>query len=94
MGRPVEAGSYERILDALRRLAPEAALGADVMVGFPGETEDDFEELRGFLDRSPLTYFHVFSVFAAAGDAGRGPAPGPGRRRHGAGQGPPAPVGA
>jgi threonylcarbamoyladenosine tRNA methylthiotransferase MtaB len=61
MGRTVEAGSYERTLDRWSRLAPEAALGADIMVGFPGETEADFKDLCGFLDRSPLTYFHVFS---------------------------------
>ncbi len=45
----------------MRRLAPDAALGADIIVGFPGETEADFDELRGFLDGSPLTYVHVFS---------------------------------
>ena len=67
MGRPVEAGSYERILGSLRRLAPDAAIGADVMVGFPGESEDDFDELRGFLDRSPLTYVRVFSFSARQG---------------------------
>jgi threonylcarbamoyladenosine tRNA methylthiotransferase MtaB len=60
MGRAVEASSYSRILGELRRLAPEAALGADIIVGFPGETEADFDELRSFLDGSPLTYFHVF----------------------------------
>jgi threonylcarbamoyladenosine tRNA methylthiotransferase MtaB len=61
MGRPVEAGSYERLLDTFRCLSPDAALGADVMVGFSGETEDDFGQLRAFIDRSPLTYVHVFS---------------------------------
>lgn len=61
MGRPVEPGSYDRILTELRRLAPDAALGADMIVGFPGETEADFEELEGFVERSPLTYVHVFS---------------------------------
>jgi threonylcarbamoyladenosine tRNA methylthiotransferase MtaB len=60
MGRAVEPGSYGRILGELRRLSPDAALGADVLVGFPGETASDFDELRSFLDGSPLTYFHVF----------------------------------
>jgi threonylcarbamoyladenosine tRNA methylthiotransferase MtaB len=67
MGRPVEAGSHERLLDTLRRLSPDAALGADVMVGFPGETPDDYDELRGFIDRSPLTSVHVFSYSARQG---------------------------
>jgi threonylcarbamoyladenosine tRNA methylthiotransferase MtaB len=61
MGRPVGAGSYEWTLDEMARLAPEAALGADIMVGFPGETEADFEELKEFIERSALTYVHVFS---------------------------------
>ena len=69
MGRAVEAGSYGRILGELRRLAPDAALGADIIVGFPGETEADFDELRGFLDGSPLTYVHVFSYSPRPGTA-------------------------
>ncbi len=60
MGRPVDEGVYEALLDELARVVPEAALGADLLVGFPGETEADFEELRSFLDRSALTYAHVF----------------------------------
>jgi threonylcarbamoyladenosine tRNA methylthiotransferase MtaB len=61
MGRAVEAGAYDWMLGEMARLAPEAAIGADVMVGFPGETEADFEELRRFVERSSLTYTHVFS---------------------------------
>jgi len=39
---------------------PDAAIGADVMVGFPGETESEFEETRSLVERLPFTYLHVF----------------------------------
>jgi len=67
MGRPVEPGSYERLLGELRRRSPDAALGADVIAGFPGETEADFEELRAFVEASPLTYVHAFPYSARRG---------------------------
>jgi threonylcarbamoyladenosine tRNA methylthiotransferase MtaB len=60
MGRTVGAGESTGVLAELRRLAPDAAIGADVIVGFPGETDADFAELRDLLDASPLSYFHVF----------------------------------
>jgi len=60
MGRPVQDGAYEALVDSLARLVPDVALGADLMVGFPGETDADFETLRGFLERSALTYAHIF----------------------------------
>ena len=50
----------DRILKA-RALMPDAAIGADVMVGFPGETEADFEENRRFIADLPFTYLHVFT---------------------------------
>ncbi len=50
----------DRILKA-RRLMPDAAIGADVMVGFPGETDADFEESRAFIASLPFTYLHVFT---------------------------------
>jgi threonylcarbamoyladenosine tRNA methylthiotransferase MtaB len=50
----------DRILKA-RALMPDAAIGADVMVGFPGETDLDFEESRAFIAALPFTYLHVFT---------------------------------
>jgi threonylcarbamoyladenosine tRNA methylthiotransferase MtaB len=44
-----------------RTLMPECAVGADVMVGFPGETDADFEESRQFIESLPFTYLHVFT---------------------------------
>jgi threonylcarbamoyladenosine tRNA methylthiotransferase MtaB len=43
---------------------PVAGIGADVIVGFPGESEDDFEDTYSFLDGLPLSYLHVFSFSA------------------------------
>jgi threonylcarbamoyladenosine tRNA methylthiotransferase MtaB len=40
---------------------PDAAIGADVMTGFPGETEAEFEETRAFIASLPFTYLHVFT---------------------------------
>jgi threonylcarbamoyladenosine tRNA methylthiotransferase MtaB len=60
MGRKSDAAGYLRILEGLRERSPEAALGADIIVGFPGEEEKDFERLRDFVLQSPLDYLHVF----------------------------------
>jgi threonylcarbamoyladenosine tRNA methylthiotransferase MtaB len=61
MGRRIKVDDYKQILEDLRRKSPDAALGADIIVGFPGETENDFERTTDFVERSPLTYLHVFS---------------------------------
>lgn len=69
----------DRVLKA-RRLMPDAAIGADVMVGFPGETDADFEENRRFIAEMPFTYLHVFTYSErpgtpAAAAAGQVPMP-------------------
>ena len=46
---------------------PTAAIGADVMVGFPGETDADFEETRALIAELPFTYLHVFTYSARPG---------------------------
>jgi threonylcarbamoyladenosine tRNA methylthiotransferase MtaB len=50
----------DRVLKA-RELMPDAAIGADVMVGFPGETDAEFEDSRCFMESLPFTYLHVFT---------------------------------
>lgn len=60
MGREVDVAHYRKIITYLRQALPAASIGADIIVGFPGETEDDFKKTYIFLDQSPLTYFHVF----------------------------------
>jgi threonylcarbamoyladenosine tRNA methylthiotransferase MtaB len=50
----------DRILKA-RRWMRDAAIGADVMVGFPGESDAEFEQTRAFIERLPFTYLHVFT---------------------------------
>ena len=50
----------DRILKA-RALMPDCAVGADVMTGFPGETDDEFAQSYAFIDSLPFTYLHVFT---------------------------------
>jgi threonylcarbamoyladenosine tRNA methylthiotransferase MtaB len=56
----------DRVMKA-RSLMPDAAIGADVMVGFPGETDADFEDSRQFIEQLPFTYLHVFTYSARPG---------------------------
>ena len=61
MRRWYRARHYEDRIRQARAALPEAAIGADVMVGFPGETEREFEENRAFIASLPFTYLHVFT---------------------------------
>lgn len=61
MKRKYSVREFSDFLSAAHRAAPEACLGSDVIVGFPGETEAHFEETYHLLLELPLAYFHVFS---------------------------------
>lgn len=61
MHRKYRPRHYEERLRLARELMPDAAIGADVMAGFPGETEAEFKESVEFIERMPLTYLHVFT---------------------------------
>jgi threonylcarbamoyladenosine tRNA methylthiotransferase MtaB len=60
MRRPYTIDDYASLVDDIRARLPNASIGSDIIVGFPGETDDDFEELVAYLERSPLTHLHVF----------------------------------
>ncbi len=61
MRRPYRAADYAGVVERLHRQVEGIALGADVIVGFPGETDEEFETTRRFIASSPLNYLHVFS---------------------------------
>lgn len=64
MHRWYRAEHYAERINLIHRLLPDAAIGADVMAGFPGETDDEFLATRAFVERLPFTYLHVFSFSA------------------------------
>jgi threonylcarbamoyladenosine tRNA methylthiotransferase MtaB len=60
MRRPYTIERYAALVDLIRATIPEASIGSDVIVGFPSETDADFDQLAGYLESSPLTHLHVF----------------------------------
>ena len=61
MHRKYRPRHYEERIRKARASMPDAAIGADVMTGFPGETAEEFEESRAFIENLPFTYLHVFT---------------------------------
>jgi threonylcarbamoyladenosine tRNA methylthiotransferase MtaB len=69
MHRRYRPWHYAQKLAAIREAMPDAAIGADVMVGFPGETDALFEESYRFVAQQPFTYLHLFPFSARPGTA-------------------------
>jgi threonylcarbamoyladenosine tRNA methylthiotransferase MtaB len=67
MRRRYRARHYATRIEKARALMPAASIGADVMVGFPSETDAEFEETRRFIAEMPFTYLHVFSYSSRPG---------------------------
>jgi threonylcarbamoyladenosine tRNA methylthiotransferase MtaB len=72
MRRNYGTSYYRDLISRIRSVLPDAALGSDIIVGFPGETDELFARSIDFLESLPLTYFHVFpySVRRGTGAAG------------------------
>jgi threonylcarbamoyladenosine tRNA methylthiotransferase MtaB len=72
MHRKYRPWHYAEKLEQIRSAMPDAAIGADLMVGFPGETDALFEESRRFIEQLPLTYLHVFTYSPRPGTPAAG----------------------
>jgi threonylcarbamoyladenosine tRNA methylthiotransferase MtaB len=70
MHRWYRAAHYAERVERIRQISPDAAIGADVIAGFPGETDEDFQATYELIERLPFTYLHVFSFSARPGTEG------------------------
>jgi threonylcarbamoyladenosine tRNA methylthiotransferase MtaB len=80
MRRNYDLERFRSVVDAFRSRVPDGAIGTDLIVGFPGETEHDFDEQVDYLRESPVTHVHIFPYSdrpgtAAAAMRGKVPAP-------------------
>jgi threonylcarbamoyladenosine tRNA methylthiotransferase MtaB len=69
MHRKYRPWHYREKIEKIRAAMPIAAIGADVMAGFPGETDAEFEATRRLIEDLPFTYLHVFTYSARPGTA-------------------------
>jgi len=60
MRRPYTVAMYRALVERLAAAVPDLGLGADVIVGFPGETDAEFEATQALVTALPFTYLHVF----------------------------------
>lgn len=61
MQRRYTAEDYFKLIHKIKERLPNAGIGVDVIVGFPGETEEDFIHTHNFLRDLPISYLHVFT---------------------------------
>ena len=61
MNRPYDTAFYRDLVLRIKQAAPDTCIGADVIVGFPGETDEEFETTRSFIADLPVSYLHVFT---------------------------------
>jgi threonylcarbamoyladenosine tRNA methylthiotransferase MtaB len=67
MHRWYRAEHYARRIELIREHLPHAAIGADVIAGFPGETQAEHDATVAFIERLPFSYLHVFSFSSRPG---------------------------
>lgn len=61
MRRRYNREKYQKVVETIKLKIPDACIGVDVITGFPGETNEHFEETYDFLENLPISYLHVFT---------------------------------
>ena len=61
MSRKYQTSLYKERIEHIKSLIPDACIGADIIVGFPSETDDDFQKSYDFIESLNISYLHVFS---------------------------------
>jgi len=67
MGRPYSPQFFGDLINKIHRLMPDAAIGVDALIGFPGESEAAFENTYKLIEKLPISYLHVFPFSARPG---------------------------
>ena len=67
MGRPYSPKFFGDLINKIHRFMPDAAIGVDALIGFPGESESAFENTYNLIEKLPISYLHVFPFSARPG---------------------------
>ena len=60
MKRPYDSALFENIIQKIHKKLPFAGIGVDTLIGFPGETDQQFENTYNLIEKLPVSYLHVF----------------------------------
>ena len=69
MHRRYDTALYRSKLERIKHVMPDACIAADVMAGFNGESEEEFDKVLSFIDSLPISYLHVFTYSDRPGTA-------------------------
>jgi threonylcarbamoyladenosine tRNA methylthiotransferase MtaB len=72
MNRPYSSDFFRELIHEVTRKIPDAAIGVDVLSGFPGETDGAFEKTCGLIEQLPIAYLHVFPFSLRKGTRAEG----------------------
>jgi threonylcarbamoyladenosine tRNA methylthiotransferase MtaB len=67
MGRPYSPDFFGDLINKIHRFLPDAAIGVDALIGFPGESDSAFENTYNLIEKLPISYLHAFPFSARPG---------------------------